>query len=486
MPPLAAVKTPLYLKLARSLEEQMSRGVLRPGDRLPSVRAFSRQQRVSISTVLEAYIWLENRGAIESRPKSGFFVRVPFAKTVPEPRFQTPAPRPASFSASAIVREVIRSADRPGNVPLGSALPDPQLMPNAKLNQILRRIIRRYPMHSAEYTFPPGAEGLRRQIARRALGFGCSLAPSEILVTSGAMEALNLALRAVARAGDVIAVESPTYFGGLDAIQSLGMRVIEIPTHPSEGMSLDLLENAIRKHRVKACVTISNGHNPLGYVLSDDYKKALAELTAKHDVALIEDNLYGDLAYGPRPPKLAKSFDQKGNVLLCASISKVISPGFRLGWIHAGRYQEELEQLKLKTTVATATLPQLVAGEYLESGGFDRYLVRLRIAFAEQVRMVSQAVAKYFPEGTRITRPAAGYLLWVELPKKIDSLKLFRMAVDANIGMVPGPIFSTTGRFGNCLRLSCGYRWSDTIDRALVTLGRACDEIARGGVRSQA
>jgi DNA-binding transcriptional MocR family regulator len=482
MSTLAAVKAPLYLKLARSLDEQMSRGVLRPGDRLPSVRAFSRQQGVSISTVLEAYIWLENRGAIESRPKSGFFVRVPFAKSVPEPRFQTPAPKPASFGASSTVREVMRCADRAGNVPLGSALPDPQLLPNGQLNRILRSIIRRHPLHSSQYSFPPGNEDLRRQIARRSLAYGCSLSPSEIVITSGAMEALNLALRAVARPGEVIAVESPTYFGGLDAIQSLGMRAIEIPTHPREGMSLDFLETAIRKHRVKACLAITNGHNPLGYVLGDDYKKALAELTARHDVALIEDNLYGDLAYGPRPPKLAKSFDQKGNVLLCASISKVISPGLRLGWIHAGRYQAELERLKLNTTVATASLPQLVAAEYLESGGFDRYLVRLRIAFAEQVRMVSQAVAKYFPEGTRITRPGAGYLLWVELPKKIDALKLFRVALDANIGIVPGPIFSTTGRFSNCIRLSCGYRWSDTIDRALVTLGRACDEVGRQGI----
>jgi len=478
---LAAVKTPLYLKLSRSLEEQMSRGVLRPGDRLPSVRAFSRQQDVSISTVLEAYIWLENRGAIESRPKSGFFVRVPFAKSVPEPRFQTPAPKPANFSASAIVTEVMRCANRPGSVPLGSALPDPQLMPNAKLNEILRRIIRRHPMHSAQYNFPPGIESLRRQIARRALAYGCSLPPSEIVITSGAMEALNLALRVVARPGDLVAVESPTYFGVLDAIQSLGLRAIEIPTHPREGMSLELLERAIRKHRIKACMTMTNGHNPLGYVLSDDYKRELAELTAKYDVALIEDNLYGDLAYGPRPPKLAKAFDQKGNVLACASISKVLSPGFRLGWIHAGRYQAELERLKFISTVAAGSLPQLVAAEYLETGGFDRYLVRLRIAFAEQVRMVSQAVAKYFPEGTRITRPGAGYLLWVEMPKKIDALKLFRAALDANIGIVPGPIFSTTGRFSNCIRLSCGYRWSDTIDRALVTLGRACDEIGRQG-----
>lgn len=479
MATLAAVKTPIYLKLARSLEEQMSRGVLRPGDRLSSVRSFSRQQGVSISTVLEAYMWLENRGAIESRPKSGFFVRVPFSKSVPEPRFQTPVSRPANFSAGAIVAEVLRCANVPGSVPLGSALPDPHLLPNGKLNQILRGIIRRHPLHSAVYAFPPGVETLRRQIARRSLSFGCNLPPGEIVITSGAMEALNLGLRATARPGDVIAVESPTYFGLLEAIQSLGMRAIEIPTHPREGMSLELLEKAIRKHRVKACISITNGHNPLGYVLPDDYKKGLAELTARYDVALIEDNMYGELAFAARQPKVAKAFDRKGNVLLCSSFSKVLSPGFRLGWIHAGRYQAEVERLKFITTVASASLPQLAVAEFLESGGFDRYLARLRIAFAEQIRITSQAVAKYFPEGTRITRPDAGYLLWVELPKTVDALQLFRAALDANISIVPGPIFSATGRFGNHVRLSCGYRWSDRIDRALVTLGRACYEIAR-------
>jgi DNA-binding transcriptional MocR family regulator len=457
----------------------MDNGVLRAGDRLPSIRSFSRQQGVSISTVLEAYMWLENRGAIEARPKSGFFVRVPFAKAVPEPRFRTLEPRPAAFSAGDIVDEVLRLANNPTSIPLGSALPDPELLPNRKLNQILRTIVRQNPSHSAGYAFPPGVESLRRQIARRSLSYGCNLSPSEILVTSGAMEALNLALRAVARAGDAIAVESPTYFGVLGAIESLGMRTVEVPTHPHDGMSLELLESAIRKHRVKACVSMTNGHNPLGYVLSDDYKARLADLTSRHDVALIEDNLYGDLAFGTRQPKAAKAFDPKGNVLLCASFSKVLAPGYRVGWIHAGRYQREVERLKFINTVATATLPQLVIGEFLESGGFDRYVARLRIAFAEQVRIHSQAVAKYFPEGTRITRPEAGYLLWVELPQNVNALKLFRAALAANISMVPGTIFSTTGRFGNCVRISCGYRWSDAIDRALLTLGRACDEIAR-------
>jgi DNA-binding transcriptional MocR family regulator len=476
---IAAARAPLYLKLARSLEEQISRGALRPGDRVPSVRGFSQRQGVSISTVLEAYLWLEKRGAIEARPKSGFFVRLPFRESVPEPRFHAPEPRPQRFNAGDIVAEVLGSAHAPNYVPLGTACPSPDLFPNQKLNQILRGIIRNTPFHSAGYEFAPGAETLRRQIARRSVEYGCSFAPSEIVVTCGAMEALNLGLRSVARPGDVIGVESPTYFGVLDAIQSLGMRAIEIPTHPREGMSLELLEGAIRKHRIKACVAITNGHNPLGYVLPEEYKKNLAELTARHDIALIEDDIYGDLAFGTRRPKVAKAFDRKGNVLLCSSFSKVLAPGFRVGWVHAGRFQAEVERVKFNNTVSTASLGQLALGEYLESGGYDRYLARLRIAFAEQVRMVSHAAAKYFPQGTRITRPDAGYLLWVELPKKVDAVELFRAALDENISIVPGTIFSSTGRFRNCIRISCGSRWSDAIDRALLTLGRLADSLAR-------
>jgi DNA-binding transcriptional MocR family regulator len=475
---LALVKPPLYLKLALQLEEQIERGALRPGDRIPSLRWLSRRQGVSISTVLEAYMWLESRGAIESRPKSGFFVRVPFAKSVPEPRFQAPSPRPACFSAGSVVGEVIQATHNPASVPLGAALPDPALLPNHQLNQILRSIVRHNPSHSSAYEFSPGVEALRRQIARRSLEYGCNFSPGEIVTTNGAMEALNLCLRAVARPGDVIGLESPTYFGVLEAIESLGMRAIEIPTHPSEGMSCEMLEDAIRNHRIKACVVMANGHNPLGYVLSDDAKKRLVDLTARHDVALIEDNIYGDLVFGARQPKLAKAFDRKGTVLVCSSFSKVLAPGFRVGWVQPGRYQAEVERLKFINTVATPSLPQLVIAEYLESGGYERYLTRLRMALAENVRLISQAAAKYFPEGTRITRPDAGYLLWVE-PGELDSVRLFRAAQAANISIVPGAIFSATGRFNHCFRLSCGYRWSDFIDRALVTLGRLCADLLR-------
>ncbi len=286
------------------------------------------------------------------------------------------------------------------------------------------------------------------------------------------MEAVNLSLRAVARPGDVIAVESPTYFSLLESIASLGMKVIEIPTHPQAGMDLEELERAIRKHRVKACVVLTNCHNPLGYVLPDDYKKALVELTARWDVAVVEDDVYGDLTFqGPRP-RTAKSFDRKGLVLWCTSISKILCPGFRLGWVAAGRFRAEVERLKLLTNVCTPALPQMVIAEFLESGGYDRHLTRLRTTLASQVEMVRQAIAKYFPDGTRISRPAGGYMLWLELPPRTDALKLYRAALAEHISILPGTIFTSTNGYRHHIRINCGHTWSAAHDRALLTLGR--------------
>jgi DNA-binding transcriptional MocR family regulator len=338
----------------------------------------------------------------------------------------------------------------------------------------LQRVVRRNPLHSAHYDFPPGLDVFRRQIARRSLEMGCKFSPRDVTVTTGALEAINLSLRAAARAGDVIAVESPTYFGILGSAVSLGMRVIEIPTDPHKGMDLGELERAIRKHRVKVVVTMPNGHNPLGYVLPDAYKRELVELTARHEVAVIEDDLYGDLfLQGPRS-RTAKSFDRNGLVILCSSFSKTLSPGYRIGWVVAGRFRAKVQRLQLMTTVAAPSLPQLVLAEFLESGGYDRHLKRLRNTLASQVESVRQAVARCFPEGSRISRPAGGYVLWVQLPPKVDAMKLHRAALAEHISILPGPVFSATRRYRNCIRINCGHRWSEAHDRALITLGRLC------------
>jgi DNA-binding transcriptional MocR family regulator len=467
-------KLPLYLQVARQIEGQIRKGALRVGDKVPSIRGLQRQQGVSVSTVLQAYFWLENQGWIEPRPQSGFYVRMPFSQLVPEPEFQTSRSVPTQVGVCDLLNEVVNSIGDPAKAPLGAASACPSLYPVRKLNRIVQRITRENPTHSSRYDFTMGIETLRRQIARRSIVYGCNFSPNELVVTCGGMEALNLGLRAVARPGDVIAIESPTYFAVLQIIDSLGMKAIEIPTHPRCGMDLDALDSAIRKHRVRACVSMTNGHNPLGYILDDNFKKNLVGILTKHSVPLIEDDIYGDITFNVNRPKTAKAFDTEGLVLLCSSFSKVLAPGFRVGWIQPGRFLDAVTRLKFITTIASPSLPQIAIAEFIECGGYDRYLRGLRTALANQTQVYSQAVIKYFPEGTKISRPAGGYVLWVELPESVDALKVYRMALSKGISIVPGLIFSASGRFKNHIRISCGYPWTDSTEHAVMTLGRLC------------
>src|SRR5215471_8801370 len=465
---------PLYLKVARQIEDQIRKGALRTGDRVPSIRGLRRQQGVSVSTVLQAYFWLENRGWIEPRPQSGFYVRVPYADLAPEPESESKPGAPTGVEVIDVLDEVVNSIGNHAHVPLGAAAARSFIFPNVRLNRIINKIVRDQPEHSARYEFSGGIEVLRRQIARRAITYGCSFSPNDVTITCGGMEALNLAVRAVARPGDVIALESPTYFALLQIIESLGMKAIEIPTHPRRGMDLDALSRAIRRHHVRACISMLNCHNPLGFIASDEYKKDLVELLTKHDVPLIEDDIYGDLAFDGSRPKTAKTFDTEGLVLLCSSFSKVLAPGFRVGWIEAGRFRDVVRRLKFISSIASPSLPQLAIAEFIQSGGYERYLRGLRRCLADQVQLYSQHVINYFPEGTKISRPAGGYVLWVELPETVDAVKLYRAAVSKNISIVPGVIFSASGRFRNHIRISCGHPWSESMERAIMTLGRFC------------
>jgi DNA-binding transcriptional MocR family regulator len=467
-------KLPLYLKVAHQIEGQIRKGALRVGDRVPSIRGLRRQQGVSVSTVLQAYFWLENQGWIEPRPQSGFYVRTPYTELVPEPEFHAAQGVPTEVGITGLLDEVVNSVGDRRMVPLGAASASPVMYPVEKLNKIVNRITRTNPEHSSRYELTNGLESLRRQIARRAIVYGCSFSPNDLTITCGAMEALNLAVRAVARPGDVIAIESPTYFAVLQVIESLGMKAIEIPTHPRGGMDLDALARAIRKHKVRGCIMIPNCHNPLGFVLDDEYKKTLVKLVTKHNVPLIEDDIYGDLAFSAVRPKTAKAFDTAGIVLLCSSFSKVLAPGFRIGWIEAGRYRDAVRRLKFINTIAAPSLPQLAIAEFIQSGGYDRHLRALRETLARQGQLYSQAAARYFPEGTKISRPAGGYVLWLELPKRIDAVKLYRLAALQHISIIPGVIFSAAGQFKNYIRMSYGFPLDDTIGSALCTLGKLC------------
>jgi DNA-binding transcriptional MocR family regulator len=359
-----------------------------------------------MSTALQAYFWLERHGYIEPRPRSGFYVRVPFKELIREPKYREHEAVPTTVGTATIIHEVVQMAAHPSMIPFGAAFPGPGVLATQLLNRALRKIVNRIPSHSVTYDLPEASEAFRRQIARHSLSHGCNFSPEEIVTTCGALEALNLCLRAAAKPADVVAIESPTYFGVLQAIQSLGMRAVEIPTYPRNGMCLDELEKAIRKHDIKACVVMPNCHNPMGYIVPEDKKKAFVELTNLHDISVIEDDVYGDLAFAGRARTL-KSHDRKGLVLLCSSFSKVLAPGLRIGWVHAGRFHDEVEKLKYVTTIASPTLAQLAVAGCMQTGGYERYLRKLRGVFSDRVQSASVAVAKYFPEGTRMTRPAA-------------------------------------------------------------------------------
>lgn len=473
----SSAASPLYIQIAESIIEQIRQGTLRAGEKAPSIRRLSTQKRVSISTALQAYMWLENRGHLEARPKSGFFVRQAFANLIPEPRFETSRTQPHLLGTDDILATIGESVRDPACIPFAAGCASPELFPNRSMNLILRRIVNGQPLHSATYEFPPGVDSLRRQIARRSPDGGSGFGADDVVVTCGALEAVNLSLRAVAKPGDVIAVESPSYFGVLGSAASLGMKAVEIPTHPQEGMDLDRLESAIGKHRIKACIVMTNCHNPLGYVLSDRYKKALADLAARWNVAVIEDDVYGDLAYQTPRPRTVQSFDRKGLILLCSSFSKTLPPGYRVGWVMPGRFRAEVERLKFLTTVATSTLSQVAIAEFLASGGYDRHLKRLRTAFAGRVDTVRNAIARYFPDGTRVSRPAGGLLLWIEMPPGTDALELYQTALAERIAILPGKIFSTSNRFRNHIRINCGNTWSEAHERALLRLGRLCEKV---------
>src|SRR5947209_6503756 len=301
----------LYERVSGKLEEAMRVGALRPGDRLPSVRGLSERERVSVSTVLQAYLQLEARGLIEARPQSGHYVRRQ-RPLPPEPPATRPSAGATPVTISALVAKVVESARDPDLVPLGCNQPAPELFPWKKLGRIAAQIAR--DGHGFTYELPPGARSLRRQLARLSLEWGCTLSPDDFVITCGAMEAVQLSLLAVAKQGDAIAIESPAYFGTLQLIEAMGFKAVEIPSCSREGMDLDALERVLRSRRIAAVVAVTNFSNPLGCLMPDANKERLVQMLAAQEVPLIEDDLYGDLYFGEARPRAAKCFDRRGLV----------------------------------------------------------------------------------------------------------------------------------------------------------------------------
>lgn len=464
-------KVPLYENVANRISYLIEQGTFRPGDKVPSIRNLSQQFGVSINTTKQAYAYLEDRRLIEARPQSGYFVSARLPDVPVDPQILKREISPTEVSLGDLSRMILRDSMNSELLQLGISSPGYDMLPIDKLNRMIASELRRRPEQAVEYSVPPGNSRLRTQIAKRMLLAGCALRPDDIVTTTGCMEAVFLALKVLCQPGDTVAVESPTFFNFLQLIEALGLKALEIPTSPTDGLSLEALSYALEHNAISACLVVTNYSNPLGCIMSDDRKRELVELLAKYDVPLIEDDIHGDIAFVDERPSVARSYSRDGNVLLCSSFSKTVAPGYRVGWIAPGRYQEEIEGLKMATTVASASPTQMAVAEFLANGGYERHLRKLRRDSASRVAQMSEAIGTYFPEGTKVTRPRGGFCLWLEMPGEVDALKLYADAVSEGITLAPGPLFSATGKFRNCIRLNAAM-WSDRIEHAVATLGR--------------
>ncbi len=463
----------LYEKLAKTIGDQIRQGVLLPGEKIPSIRRASQHHKMSMTTVVHAYSQLESQGLIESRPQSGYFVRARAERTaMPALRANKPSPVPSQVDVSRLVLSTLRSIRSHNAIPFGSPYPDPSLFPQRKINQHIQAAGRQEALWGLMNDLPPGNPELIRQIARRYLQNGLAVDPNEIVITVGATEAINLCLQAVANPGDTIAVESPTYYAMLHAIERMGMRAVEIATHPREGMDLDALADVIRTQRIAACMVMPNFQNPLGFQMPDAKKRDLVALLARHDIPAIENDVYHELYYGDAHPSALKTYDTNGLVLHCASFSKSLTAAYRIGWAMAGRYVSRVEKLKFLNTLTTPSIPQLAIAAYLQNDGYELHLRRMRRRYAQQARIMRAAVLRFFPRGTQVSQPAGGYVLWVELPEAIDSMRLYQSAVASGITIGPGYMFATGKRYQNCIRLNYSYLWNRDIEAALMLLGK--------------
>lgn len=477
---LSGVMT-LYERCADDIAELIRNGILRPGDKLPSVRDASLARGVSRSTVFQAYYHLESMGLIEARPRSGYYVRTGSQPvSSPEPVDSTPDGNAKEVAIGPMVFELLRSMNRRDFVPLGSAFLNPSLCPLTRLARHLGAAMRDFDPWRLIEDLSPGNESLRRHIVLRYGLDGMVIDPNEVVLTNGAMEGLNLSLQAVTRPGDVVLVESPTFYAALQALDRLQLRSLEVATSSAWGIDIDAVAKALKGQRVAACWIMPNFQNPLGSSMPDDRKKALVALLAEQEIPLIEDDVYAELYFGARKPLPAKAWDTRGLVIHCGSFSKCLAPGYRVGWVAGGRHAARIEQMRLMYTLSPAIPSEAAIAAYLDHGGYDRHLRRMRAALERYRAIAMEAVRAHFPAGTRMSTPQGGYFLWLEMPESVDASRLHALARERGISLAPGALFFNHPRSTHCLRLNYGHAGDPRFAGAMQTVGRLAADMAQG------
>lgn len=469
------MQKPLYQRLADSVEEEVRSGAYAPDERLPSIRAFSQQHNVGVSTSVRTFHELERRGVVRPSPRSGYFAVVP-DESAELPAMGYSSHHPISANNSSGVLQLIEAVHDAGVTDFAMAGPAMDLVPGHELQRASRQVWQTERRRSMTPAFPPGIKELRMQVAKRMMKAGSQISPDQLIITQGCQTAIALALRLLTEPGDVVAVEAPTHYGILELLEHLGLKALPIPTDPAYGISMNALELVCQQWSVKAFIVVPNFSNPLGFCMHDACKKRIVDVAQRYNVAVIEDDVFGELRESHHRPSPIKSWDQEGHVYYCGSVTKTFGSGFRVGWLAVPqRKVQRAREAQYAYTVTVDMHAQLVVAKLLETGNIDRFLKHVSVSYNRRTATLASRVEDSFPTGTRISRPRGGYLLWVELPGDIQTADVLDEAIKKGVSFAPGRLFSVDQQFENCLRLNACEFNSRSAEKALIRLAKLID-----------
>ncbi|ROH87357.1 PLP-dependent aminotransferase family protein [Chryseobacterium cucumeris] len=465
----------LYTEIADGIAGQIRNGILKTGDKLPSVRMLCQEHQVSMNTAKRVFLELESQSLVESKPQSGYFVSQLLSVKLPLPEVSRPSLIANNDEPDELISKVYENMGKKDLTFFSIGIPSGALLPQAKLKKEIVNATRELKDGGTEYEELQGNLKLRRMIAVRSLQWGGNLSENDLITTNGGMNALSFCLMALGKPGDTVAIESPCYPGILQLANGLGLKVLELPTHPTTGIEIEALKKLMPK--IDLCLLIPNFNSPLGSCMPDENKKEIVKVLSENNIPLIEDDVYGDLYFGSSRPKCCKSFDKDGNVLYCSSISKTLAPGYRVGWIAPGKYKDKILKLKLLHSTSSISIVNEAVANFLKSGKYEKHLQQLRRTLQFNYQNYVQAIAESFPEGTKTSRPQGGLSLWVEFDQKIRTTELYDLAIKQNISIAPGRMFTFQEQFENCMRLCIGLPWSEDTQTKLRQVGQLAKKI---------
>ena len=463
--------------IACDIKKQITEGLWRPGQRLPSLREQARRCKVSLLTAMHAYQILQDQGVIISREKSGYYVLSNLNSELKENKFTPDESNNVSLhkaDSNEYIHQIIQQA-AVVTAPFGSPFPDPDLLPHLKIKKSLASAIRDFDPLRHSTILPPGEEQLREKISQRYASSGVNFPADNIVITAGALDGLGLCLQAVTEPGDAVLIEEPCFYGVLQQISRLRLKAVPVKSSVFMGLDLTELESILSDTPAKAMVLMTNNQNPVGYTLTEPKKKQLAAILEKHKVIAIEDDVYHEIYPSDKRGKPLCSYFESDGWIYCSSFSKILSMDYRIGWVVSSCYGNKIQRLQLMNTISVSPIAQLTVNHFLTANGFEYNLRVFRRELELRKDFAWRKLKEYFPAEVKVHYISGGYFLWVEMPEYIDADDIYESAYKMNVSISPGRMFSVSGAYRNYFRFNASLQWSPLIDEGAKLLGAIID-----------